>query len=180
MLTKAITNDFWQAILDPFSLTTTTFATNSWSTLEKSTESIPFLGVIMYNKLFWIALGIMALIYGYKKFNFNVVKEKGNKRKITQLLDTKSTQEISDVVIPDTNKQYGFLSQWTQLKQFSWFYFISICKQSAFWGIVICGMIIILINSVNLGTVYGVDSYPTTYFIVEELRETSYFFFIIF
>ena len=40
-------------------------------------------------------------------------------------------------------------------------------------------MIIILVNSVNLGTVYGVDSYPATYFIVEELQETSIFFFII-
>ncbi|AFU70571.1 M1 peptidase family protein [Psychroflexus torquis ATCC 700755] len=62
---------------------------------------------------------------------------------------------------------------------FSWFYFVSICKQTSFWAIVICGMIIILINSVNLGTVYGVDSYPATYFIVEELRETSFYFFVI-
>ena len=71
------------------------------------------------------------------------------------------------------------LSKLTQLKEFSWFYFVSICKQASFWGIVICGMIIILINSVNLGTVYGVDSYPATYFIVEELQETSIYFFII-
>ncbi|WP_345274554.1 ABC transporter permease/M1 family aminopeptidase [Flaviramulus aquimarinus] len=177
MLTKAIKNDLWQAILDPFSLTTTTFATKSWSTLEKSTESIPFLGVIMYNKLFWIAIGIIALIYGYQKFNFNVVKEKRSKRK--QALAIKRSNTRKDLQIPEVQKQYGLLSKWTQLKQFSWFYFISICKQSAFWGIVICGMIIILINSVNLGTVYGVDSYPTTYFIVEELKETSMYFFLI-
>ncbi|OUS00115.1 peptidase M1 [Flavobacteriales bacterium 33_180_T64] len=180
MLTKAITNVFWQAILDPFSLTTTTFITKSWSALEKSTQDLPFLGALMYNKLFWLSLGIVALIYGYKKFNFNVVKEKRSKRKQVQVLGiNKNTNKVNDIVIPTAEMQYGALSKWAQLKQFSWFYFFSICKQSSFWGIVICGMIIILINSVNLGTVYGVDSYPATYFIVEELQETSIYFFII-
>lgn len=179
MLTKAITNEFWQAILDPFSLTTTTFVTASWSALEKSTQSIPFFGALMYNKLFWFSLGIIALIYGYKRFNFNVVNEKRSKRRQQKVSDIEDSYEVSDTMIPNAKKQYGILSKWTQLKQFSWFYFMSICKQPSFWAIVICGMIIILINSVNLGTVYGVDSYPATYFIVEELQETSIFFFII-
>ena len=179
MLTKAITNEFWQAILDPFSLTTTTFATKSWTAIEKSTQELPFIGALLYNKLFWISLGILALIYGYKKFNFNVVKEKRSKREKQQTIASKTSYEVNDVVMPDVQKHFGLLSKLIQLKQFSWFYFISICKQSSFWGIVICGMIIILINSVNLGTVYGVDSYPATYFIVEELQETSIYFFII-
>ena len=179
MLTKAITNDFWQAILDPFSLTTTSFATASWSTLEKSTQNIPFMGVIMYNKLFWFFLGIIALIYGYKKFNFNIVKEKKTKKTQIQKLVIQRTNVVNDVIIPEAKKDYSLSSKWNQLKQFSWFYFLSICKQPSFWGIVICGMIIILVNSVNLGTVYGVDSFPATYFIVEELKETSMYFFII-
>jgi ABC-2 type transport system permease protein len=180
MLTKAITNEFWQAILDPFSLTTTTFVTKSWSALEKGTQSIPFFGgALMYNKLFWASLGILALLYGYKKFNFNVVKDKPSKRKKVHVSNIESASDASAITIPVAEKQYGMLSKWTQLKEFSWFYFLNICKQPSFWAIVICGMIIILINSVNLGTVYGVDSYPATYFIVEELQETSLYFFII-
>lgn len=179
MLTKAITNEFWQAVLDPFSLTTTTFATKYWSAIEKSAQDIPFFGVLMYNKLFWISLGILALIYGYKKFSFNIVKEKRFKRKQRQARAISDSYAVSDVIIPNAKIEYGLFSKWAQLKQFSWFYFISICKQASFWGIAICGMIIILINSVNLGTVYGVDSYPATYFIVEELQETSIYFFII-
>ncbi len=178
MLTKAITNEFWQAILDPFSLTTTTFITKSWSALEKSTQELPFFGALLYNKLFWLSLGIIALIYGYKKFNFNTIKSKRFKGKKQQIIDSQ-VENTPKVVIPVCNIQEGIMSKWTQFKAFSWFYFMSICKQPSFWGIVICGMIIIIINSVNLGTVYGVDSYPATYFIVEELQETSIYFFII-
>ncbi|WP_276392206.1 ABC transporter permease/M1 family aminopeptidase [Eudoraea chungangensis] len=179
MLTKVITNEFWQAILDPFSLTTTTFITNSWPALTKRTQDIPFFGALLYNKLFWFSIGVIALIYGYKKFNFNVVKEKRSKKTKSQIVTLKTNNKVNDVIIPDVKKQYGLLSKCNQLKQLTWFYFTSIFKQASFWGIVICGMIIILINSVNLGTVYGVDSYPTTYYIVEELKETSMYFFII-
>ena len=182
MLTKAITNDFWQAILDPFSLTTTSFATATWSIAEKSTQAIPFFGVIMYNKLFWLFIGVLALIYGYKKFTFNIVKERKTKKNKVKNLVSKITNNVNvndnDNAIPKTKKKYGLSAKWTQLIQFTWFYFVSVCKQASFWGIVISGMIIILINSVNLGTVYDVDSFPATYFIVEELKETSMFFFI--
>ena len=41
--------------------------------IEKATQGIPVVGALMYNKLFWVALGILALFYGYKKFNFKYV-----------------------------------------------------------------------------------------------------------
>lgn len=178
MLTKAITNEFLQAIFDPFSLTTLTLLTDTWTGTERSLQAIPFSGVLLYNKLFWIALGVLILGFGYKKFEFNVVRSKRIKKKKPQALESE-TDHHYDIEIPEFSLEHGIKSKWSQLIHFSWFYFVSICKQTSFWAIVICGMIIILINSVNLGTVYGVDSYPATYFIVEELRETSFYFFVI-
>ena len=178
MLTKSITNEFWQAILDPFSLTTLSLVTDSWTVIEKNSQLIPFVGVLGYNKLFWLVLGLITLLFGYKKFNFNVVKSKRFKKKAIHTVATNIDAPLT-VDIPKVQIQSGLMSKWTQLRELSWFYFISICKLPSFWAIVICGMIIILVNSVNLGTVYGVDSYPATYFIVEELQETSLYFFII-
>lgn len=178
MLTKSISNEFLQAILDPFSLTTISLATESWSVIEKNAQLIPFQNVLLYNKLFWLLLAVIVLGYGYKKFNFNVIQSKRFKGKKRQIIDS-LTEDASKTAIPEFQIEEGLKSKWTQLKEFSWFYFIGIFKQSSFWAIVICGMVIILINSVSLGTVYGVDSYPATYFIVEELKETSIYFFII-
>ena len=178
ILTKAITNEFLQAILDPFSLTTISFLTDSWTITERSLQNIPFSGVLLYNKLFWIVFGIIILGFGYQKFEFNVINSKRFKKKKLQTLESQ-TDHLYNTEIPEFKLQHGIKSKWTQLIHFSWFYFVSICKQPSFWAIVICGMIIILINSVSLGTVYGVDSYPATYFIVEELQETSFYFFLI-
>ncbi len=178
MLTKAISNEYLQALLDPFSLTTLSLVTESWTTLETNSQLIPFNGVLFYNKLVWLSLGVLTLVFGYKKFDFNVIKSKRFKSKKQQPV---AIQEVANQnnAIPEVQAQQGFTLKWNQLMHFSWFYFKSICKQASFWAIVICGMIIILINSVNLGTVYGVDSYPATYFIVEELQQTSIYFFII-
>jgi len=177
VLTKAITNETLQAILDPFSLTTLTLITNEWTIAQKSVQGFPVFGVILYNKLFWTLLGMIILIYGYQKFNFDLVKGKGIKNSLVPYKDNGLGN--SALKIPWATTPFDFKSNWIQFIKGSWFYFISICKQPSFWAIVICGMVIILINSVNLGTVHGVDSYPTTYLIVEELQETSIYFFII-
>ncbi|WP_028889049.1 ABC transporter permease/M1 family aminopeptidase [Tenacibaculum ovolyticum] len=178
LLTKSIENQFWKGIFDPFSLTTLTTVTESWSIVEKSTQIIPFSSALAYSKLFWFVLSVLILFFGYKKFNFSVVSNKRFKGKGQKNinLEAKNTTKIE---IPKVKIQEGFFFKLSQLKQFSWFYFINICKQPSFLAIVICGAFIILINSVSLGTVYDVDSYPITYFIVEELQETSIFFFII-
>ncbi|MFK7813996.1 MAG: M1 family aminopeptidase [Maribacter sp.] len=178
MLTKAIDNEFWQSILDPFSLTTLTDITKLWTVAERNLKLIPFEGALLYNKVFWIALGFISLWIGYRKFNFNVVRNPRKKKK-AQISNGENVKSDMEISVPQV-----FLKQdlKTKLKQFlllSWFHFRGITKQPSFWAIVICGMIIILVNSVSLGTVYGVDSYPATYFIVEELQETSSYFFII-
>ena len=178
MLTKAITNESLRAILDPFSLTTLTSITKAWTAAEISVQAIPFSGMLLYNKLFWIALGTLILGFGYKKFEFNVISKKRTKSKKTQSLKTVMDDHY-DMQIPEFRLEHGITSKWSQLMHFSWFYFVSICKQTSFWAIVVCAMIIIFINSVSLGTVYGVDSYPATYLIVEELREMSFYFFFI-
>ncbi len=179
ILNKAIKNEFIQAVLDPFSLTTITEMTEFWTVAERNSQPIPFDDVLLYNKIFWSILGVIILILGYYKFNFNVVKSKVLKK--SKQLNYDGLDDDSNAInsIPSFILQQSFKSRSIQLIQHSLFYFKSITKTVSFWSIVICGVIIILINSINLGTVYGVDSFPTTYLIVEELQEMSLYFFII-
>ncbi len=179
ILNKAITNEFVQAILDPFSLTTLTKMTAFWTVAERNSQTIPFNDVLLYNKMFWFILGIVVLIFGYHKFNFNIVKSKALKKGKLQSSDSLDNNSEFIDSIPHFRLHENFKSRCIQLLQHSLFYFKSITKTVSFWSIAICGIVIILINSINLGTVYGVDSFPTTYLIVEELQEMSLYFFII-
>ncbi|MGE0930979.1 ABC transporter permease/M1 family aminopeptidase [Peijinzhouia sedimentorum] len=177
MITKGITNETFQALLDPFSLTTLTKASKEWTVMDRNALLIPVSGIMLLNKLFWIGLGISVLTIGYIKFKLMVVNEKAFNRKRKQKV--KTLPDTFTKRLPSVTPVYHRKAQFVQLLLNAWFHSISILKLKSFWAIILCCFIIILVNSVSLGTSYGVDSYPTTYLIIEELREMSIYFFMI-
>ncbi len=177
LLTKAITDESLQAVLDPFSLTTITHLSKEWTVAEKNDLLLPFNGILMVNKIFWIGLGILVMWIGYFRFNFATTLESRKSSMSKRIFEP--TDNIVDLDFQNVSPQYGWRAKVIQFFTMSIFYCKSLLKETSFWAIVICGVIIIIINSISLGTVYGVDSYPTTYFIVEELQELSLYFFII-
>jgi len=179
MLTKAITNETLQSILDPFSLTTLSQVGKQWNVSDRNISLIPFTGAMLYNKLFWTAIGLTILAFGYKKLRLNVVPKTASKNRKKESKEIKIDVSDFSKTIPLITPVFGLKALFTQLLLNAWFHAKLILKQTSFWAIAICGFIIIIINSVNLGTVHGVDSYPTTYLIIEELQEMSAYFFII-
>lgn len=177
MITKGITNETFQALLDPFSLTTLTKATKGWTVMSRNSQLIPVSGIMMLNKLFWIGLGILVLTFGCIKFQLVVINEKSFNKKYKHKVKTLPVTFIK--TLPSVTPVFNIKAQFEQLLLNAWFHSVSILKLISFWAIILCCFIVILVNSVSLGTSYGVDSYPTTYFIIEELREMSIYFFMI-
>ena len=179
ILARRIEDKFFEAILDPFSLYTVDVMAQFWTVAERNSLMVPMEGVLLYNRLIWVVTGIVALIIGYYGFSFNVVRDNAYKKHIKVAEDDKNRLSHDNVKIPANTQYLGIKANIIQLKHHSLFYFKSILKEVSFWAIVICGMVIIFINSIGLGTSYGVNSHPTTYLIVEQLQEMSIYFFLI-
>lgn len=177
MITKGITNETFQALLDPFSLTTLTKASKEWTVMDRNYLLIPVSGIMLLNKLFWLGLGILALTIGYIKFKLMVINKKAFNKKHKQKV--KTLPFTFTKALPSVTPVFDIKAQFAQLLLNAWFHSVSIFRLISFWTIILCCFIVILVNSVSLGTSYGVDSYPTTYFIIEELRDMSIYFFII-
>ncbi|CAL2101422.1 Peptidase M1 [Tenacibaculum sp. 190130A14a] len=180
VLINSIENSSIQALLDPFSLNTLNEDTKFWSAIQKNTQLVSISGFLLYNKLLWMSIAAVILGIGYYKFSFSIIQTKTRKQKRKQLnYETEQNKTYEDIKILKATKEYGMLAWCIQLVEHTLFHFKAIIKETSFKAIAICGMIIILVNSVSLGTSYGVDSYPTTYLIVEELREMALYFFLI-
>lgn len=177
MITKGITNETLQALLDPFSLTTLTKASKGWTVMDRNVLLIPVSGIMMLNKLFWVGLGVVVLTIGYIKFQLIVVNEKNFNKREKQKVEPLSVKLTKS--LPSVTPVYHIKAQFEQLFLNTWFHSVSILKLISFWAIIACCFVVILVNSVSLGTAHGVDSYPTTYLIVEELKEMSIYFFMI-
>ncbi len=177
MLSKSITNETLRAILDPFALSALSEISAGWTINERNSLLIPISGPMLYNRFFFFTLSLALIGFGYYRFSLKISNEKNSHKKEKQ-----KSENLSDTFnksIPLFTPAYHLKAQAIQLFLTTWFHSRSILKLSSFRAIIICAFIIIFVNSLSLGTSYGVDSYPTTYLIIEELQEMSLYFFAI-
>ncbi|CAN5463133.1 M1 family aminopeptidase [soil metagenome] len=171
------------AILDPFGGEALDFMTRYWTPSEKNTLLIPMEGVLLYNRLLWMGVGFLALVGTYYGFSFNVVRDSIFKRKAGKIVPrkviTKKTIKPESVIIPVVRQVINTGTHLTQLARLSVFYAKMVLKEIPFIAIVICGMLIIFINALNLGQLYGTNSYPTTYSVLGLISGFTLFFLII-
>ncbi|WP_299217242.1 M1 family aminopeptidase [uncultured Aquimarina sp.] len=172
-------NLFLSGLLEPFSFQTISLVTQYWTVVERNTMMLPLEGILLYNRLLWMSIGLITLIVGYYRFAFNVIKNGVIKRKtINTDLKTKTNEEI-DVILISNNSVSMNPRKIGLLCHHSLFYFKSILTSVPFLVITACALGIILISSISLDTAFGVDSYPTTYIIVGELLENTILFFLL-
>ena len=177
ILSSHIDNKLVASLLEPFSFRTIGYVTEAWSLAEQNSFLVPIEGYLLYNRVFWMAIGVVSLAVGYFAFSFTILRKSVFRNKVQQ--SEVEALSAKDVLIPKANITEGVLSSIIQLKTHAFFYFNSIFKEVSFWSILICGVVIIIINSISLGSIFGADSLPKTYLMVEELVESSIFFFLI-
>lgn len=172
-LLQGSTNHLLSGLLDPFTFQTISVVSRFWSVEERNTTLIAIEGVLLYNRLAWMSLGVIVLCIGYVRFSF-----KAKRKRVT-----KKTHVNSEVVGIEEQEALPSISlshkTFSVLWKHTCFYFKSILKEVPYWAIVGCAMAILLISSMNLDTAFGVDSFPTTYILVGELLENTILFFVL-
>ncbi|MEM6321092.1 MAG: M1 family aminopeptidase [Bacteroidota bacterium] len=183
-LSESNSNDFIAGILDPFCYQTIKVLVKYWTIDVRNVQTIPVLGIVLYNRMFWIALGLLIWMVGYFGFSFKVVRSRrsitfGQEKVIKQPLKFSEQKGVSNDAINQRSEKSNWRTKSRQFQYHTVFYCKSILREIPFWAIIICATAIIFINSINLGTNFGVNSYPMTYLIVEELQEMTVFFFLL-
>ncbi len=194
-LTRGTDNLLLAGILDPFSFQASKIITQFWTPVEINSQMIPMDGMMLYNRLIWMVLGVIVLVIGHYGFSFNVVTKSAKifRREPSSLVEgtgerllKNKESSVREYQTPTSSKgedgswlnESYFLTKLLQLSHQGIFHLKIILKEAPFWAIVICGIAIMFLNSIGLRTSYGVDSLPRTFIIVEDLQEMSIFFFL--
>lgn len=178
VLTQETDHQWLASLIDPFSFRTIRMMTEYWTIDALNDQSVPIAGILLYNRVFWMAMGVVTLAVGYHYFSFSG-RERRSKESWKAGAGTPTAPLTSRQELPPVNVVHGLAAETVKAGHAGWFYFRAIIAERSFWAIALCGAAVILINSINLGVAYGVDSYPFTYLVVEELQETSIFLFLI-
>lgn len=165
------------AVLDPFGFGANVVMTQYWTVTEQNSNVIPLEGVVLYNRLVWVGVGIFALVLTFFKFSYNMA---GKARKGKKEL--KETKELtgSSFDIPKADLNYGLSASFIQIRKLSWFYFQWIAKQIPFRFIVLAGVIFIFIVAfVSNSGGYDISTYSTTSNMLQIIGAFQVFFIIL-
>ncbi len=175
ILTREVDNRTIAALLDPFGIRTLQNTIQYWTVAEQNSMTVPFEGVVFWNRIIWTGVGLVAAIIGYMTFSFNVVRSSWFKKKVKE----DETVTNTSVEIPKVSFAFGAKTYFQQIVTQSKFYFKSVIKGIPFQAIAGFGFFLLIINSFFIGRVFGTYTYPTTYLMLELITGAFTLFFII-
>ena len=158
------------ALLDPFAIRTFALATKYWTVAEKNSISMGLSGLMLWNRLLWIAVGVLFLIFAYYRFSFAERRQKARK-----------TQEVpqstpASVVLPTVTSR---ASSWEIYLSSVKIHLVGIFKGAVFIVVLLAGLlncVPTMVMSAREG--YGNNTLPVTYWLLEMIAGTLYLFLI--
>ena len=165
------------AILDPFGFGANVVMTQYWTVAEQNSMLIPLEGVVLYNRLLWIGVGVLSLVLTFFRFSYNMA---GNAKKGKKELIEEDRVSDTSFKIPTANLNYGLGASLLQVRKLSWFYFKWIAKQIPFRFIVLAGIIFVfIIAMVSNSGGYDISTYSTTSNMLDIIQAFQVFFIIL-
>ncbi|HEX8615017.1 MAG TPA: M1 family aminopeptidase [Telluria sp.] len=163
------------ALIDPFGTTALIRITEYWTIAERNSAAIPFDGVYLLNRALWCGFALVVLVLGYWRFNFvDTAEGRPAGRAEGEVAAHLSNSALATQEAPD------FLGRSLAqlLLKSSWLNFRESVKDIYFAVIALAGVLAVFGASVNLGSMYGTNTYPVTYQVLE-LISTAFSLFML-
>jgi len=179
-ITADIDNKTLAAILEPFGHEAFQKVTQYWTPDEQNTLLIPFNAEILVNRLLWLGIALGITIIGYLRFEFsqflNPISFLKRKTK-TSVVPTVASHSLSE--LPEVQTDFSAKSRWKQLFYLAGFEFKKMVKNSFFLIICAVGIGAMFIIYRFSGVIFGTETYPVTYNILEIAGSLFQFFILI-
>jgi len=164
---KVLQPDALPLLLDPFGLASFFSHTRSWTDFQRNTLLFPLTKEFLFNRLLWSALSLLALVAAYRFFSFRISIPKSVRKHIRSQKSGPPATYRRFKVSPQGfgYNVSGFFSQ-LRLELQSLFGHIPFMVMLLLWIFIFT---IELKDSLFSGP-YGINFYPQTGIIIEELR----------
>ncbi|HEY5256121.1 MAG TPA: M1 family aminopeptidase [Acidobacteriaceae bacterium] len=183
---------FWSGILDPIGLILNDNVTRYWTVIEKNTLLLPWNfsgdspGVFLYNRLLWMAVGLLALAIAWRFFPISVealtARSQSRRAAKARLLDEEEQRPARSLVvakIPRVRQVFGLRTSWIQYLSLTRLRIRTIRREVLFWAIVGL-MIVFAVNNGHFAGHLGEENvWPVTYLMLQAVEGGATLFFYI-
>ncbi len=172
-LVSDMENQDLAALVDMFGVSTYRLDTQYFTPFERNTVVPSFSGHILKNRLLWTGIGLLFLLVSYFRFSFAVKSKKAKKQEESPA----ATSSVSTLEKPIFTTTSGSVVQ----HFFSFFRinFLSMLKSTTFILLMSFAIIMLLANLWGGFEYFGLQSYPVTYKMLDEINNISSLFVLI-
>ncbi|MGB3075022.1 MAG: M1 family aminopeptidase [Chitinophagales bacterium] len=176
-LVRDLKNEYLGTLIDPFGIRTFSVATKYWTVADKNSMSLGLTGIMLVNRLIWLAAAGAILTFTFARFSFTE-KSRRKKRAAPAVKELRPSYGMFQK-LPATSFSNAASQQFKQFINQVRLDFFGILKSTAFIVIILAG-IINMASSMAFVTDsgYGNKSFPVTYTIIDSIRGTLYLFLI--
>lgn len=165
--TDKVEDRFWVALFEPFGSEALQYYTKYWTVYEKNENLLPFNGVVIYNRLLWLAISSAILAFMYRYFSFTQTAFSFGKGKNSERVTKNNFGGITKINLPNVRFDFSLKQNLKTVWSLSNIDFKFIVKNWVFIAIVVVGLMFILITSLSAGVFFGTETYPVTWQMLE-------------
>lgn len=176
VMTGDLDNKYLVALLDPFGFEPLVYYTKYWSVEEQNVNNLPFFGVVLYNRLIWLAVATVIGGFVYATFEFSHLGNTFGSKKPGQRLTKENFGSIIRVELPKVTVRFNFWSQLKTTWNISLYDFKSIVRNWTFIVIMVISVLFVVIVTTSVGQMWGTETYPVTWKMLESISGVYSFF----
>jgi ABC-2 type transport system permease protein len=178
-ITSDIENKTLAALLEPTGSSALQLMSEYWSPAEKNVNSIPLTGILLQNRLIWLAVAFLITIISYRGFSFSQFLQPLNLFKSKQSEEEKV--EYTATSLADLPKPTQIFTSKASLQK-TWylglFEFKKLSSSLFFIVMMILSIGVMLLQSNFLDSMYETPTYLVTYKAIGVIGSTEAFAFI--
>jgi ABC-2 type transport system permease protein len=173
LLLGNIDNKRLAALVDPFGVRAQSLVTQYWSVSEKNSLQIPLEGIVLTNRLIWLAVAIVIFAIGYRRFRFAHAAESD------RVIPPPAESPARPLEVPVVTKRFDARAQVTQFWAVMRASFLRLVTNRWFAMLLAVGLFFLGIASMEAGKLFGTPTWPVTYHMEEILVGTIGTFMIV-
>jgi hypothetical protein len=157
------------ALIDPFGTAAVIRLTEYWPIAERNTRLVLPEGVYLLNRVIWCSFSLVALMLGYWRFHFVGTLDGGTPGRADSDAPLRITMTAARTVEPPDFKARSLP---LLLAQFTWLNLRETTKNIYFFVLVLAGVLTMYAGALDMGSIWGTNTYPLTYVVLEMVRKT--------
>ena len=179
-LLRDIDNKTLAAMIDPIGTVAMSVVTRYWSPAEKNTLPVPLADELLWNRALWIVVGLAIFALCYWRFRMAYsVDVKTKKQKLVPGTVSEKVAPGTISVLPSATADLRASAYFAGLPGLVRLYYREVVKNIYFLSIVLAGALFIFVNAKTVGAIFGTNTYPVTYQVIDFASGTFGVFMII-